>query len=251
MTSPFDHARALLAARHADIRPHANDFADALETILGIVGENEEYADALTYSPASGMPARSPASRAELSIGPVVIASRSLGMAVGNGIPWSVIAEKHAPRVTKALDGLRSEIREMHQALVDAETEASDLKEQRAAFGDDLDRAFTDGYGAAYMASKRTMAGYQGFVAMAEYADDAAEALVEWHKDNGDSVENACVGCGSTIDEGKTHCGSLECGGGRLPEVAPRRCCDLYPDCMHEVIGESDPKAIDDTWSAP
>ena len=45
-----------------------------------------------------------------------------------------------------------------------------------------LDQAFIDGYGACYMASKRTMAGYPGFVRMAEYEAEAHAALAEWHK---------------------------------------------------------------------
>lgn len=50
-------------------------------------------------------------------------------------------------------------------------------------WGRDSDQAFLDGYGAAYMASKRTMAGYPGFVRMAEYEHEAKAALVQWHKD--------------------------------------------------------------------
>lgn len=89
--------------------------------------------------------------------------------------------------------------------------ENADLKEQRAVFGEDLDRAFLDGYGAAYIKARPGR-----FVPMTEYADEAADALTEWHKDNGDTVDNACVGCGVSIDEGRTHCGSLECGSGSI-----------------------------------
>jgi hypothetical protein len=77
-----------------------------------------------------------------------------------------------------------------NQRAIDAEEKVSrqarwidEARLERAAFGEEKDQAFLDGYGAAYMASKRTMAGYPGFVPMAEYMDDAKAALAEWRKD--------------------------------------------------------------------
>lgn len=82
-----------------------------------------------------------------------------------------------------------------------------------------LDRAFLDGYSTRYIADR------PGFVSIKEAETAGRIALSQWHAAcQGDPVDDcdgawSCESCGVEVDEGKTHCGSLECGGGRLPEV--------------------------------
>lgn len=128
-----------------------------------------------------------------LGISSVAFADYERGVAGFTEESEAKLRNRLAPWMPESMERLRGHLRDLSEALATTERDET-ARILGADNGEALvdaarramasrDQAFLDGYGAAYMASKRIMAGYPGFVPIAEYEADAKVALAGWHKD--------------------------------------------------------------------